>query len=161
MHAVSPKNSQYFIFQHDLRFWKFPKPNFSTSFQHFFFIKLKQRFDFAVIASKLSNHKACYNSMLTITSPRCHCRAYQLIPTNLYHDNWHLHDGCQDGNDPSTRLLHCEKASACIRVSANCHNANQLVSATLVTGTGRKPDVSRSPAQMARFDGEIMDLFSS
>ena len=61
-----------------------------------------------------------------------------------------------------TRLLHCEKASASTRrVSANCHNANYLVSATMVTGTGRKPDVSRSPPQMARFDGEIMDLFSS
>ena len=55
-----------------------------------------------------------------------------------------------------------KKASACTRrVSANCHNANYLVSATVVTGTGRKPDVPRSPAQMARFDGEIMDLFSS
>ena len=31
----------------------------------------------------------------------------------------------------------------------------------MVTGTGRKPDVPRSPAQMARFDVEIMDLFSS
>ena len=29
----------------------------------------------------------------------------------------------------------------------------------MVTGTGRKPDVPQSPAQMARFDGEIMDLF--
>ena len=25
----------------------------------------------------------------------------------------------------------------------------------MVTGTGRKPDVPRSPAQMARFDGEL------
>jgi len=33
--------------------------------------------------------------------------------------------GCQGGNDTSTKLLHCEKASACTRrVSANCHNAN-------------------------------------
>ena len=31
----------------------------------------------------------------------------------------------------------------------------------MVTGTGRKPDMLRSPAQMARFDREIMDLFSS
>ena len=31
----------------------------------------------------------------------------------------------------------------------------------MVTGTGRKPDVPRSTAQMARFDGEIMDLFSN
>ena len=31
----------------------------------------------------------------------------------------------------------------------------------MVTGTGRKPDVPRSLAQMARFNGEIMDLFSS
>ena len=31
----------------------------------------------------------------------------------------------------------------------------------MVTGTGRKLDVPRSPAQMARFNGEIMDLFSS
>ena len=31
----------------------------------------------------------------------------------------------QGGNDTSTSLLHCEKASACTRrVSANCHNAN-------------------------------------
>ena len=29
----------------------------------------------------------------------------------------------------------------------------------MVTGTGQKTDVPRSPAQMARFDGEIMDLF--
>ena len=29
----------------------------------------------------------------------------------------------------------------------------------MVTGTRGKPDVSRSPAQMARFDGEIMDFF--
>ena len=29
----------------------------------------------------------------------------------------------------------------------------------MVTGTGRKPDVPRRPAQMARFDGQIMDLF--
>ena len=29
----------------------------------------------------------------------------------------------------------------------------------MVTGTGRKPDVPRSPAQMARLDGEIMNLF--
>ena len=44
---------------------------------------------------------------------------------NLHYDNWHLHDGCQGGNDTSTKLLHCEKASACTRrVSANCHNAN-------------------------------------
>ena len=27
----------------------------------------------------------------------------------------------------------------------------------MVTGTGRKPDVPRSPAQLTRFDGEIMD----
>ena len=59
-----------------------------------------------------------------------------------------------------TRLLHCEKASASThRVSANCHNANQLVRATMVTGTGRKPDVSRSPPQMARFDGELWIFF--
>ena len=31
----------------------------------------------------------------------------------------------------------------------------------MVTGTGRKPDVPRSPVKMARFNGEIMDLFSS
>ena len=31
----------------------------------------------------------------------------------------------------------------------------------MVTGTARKPDLPRSPAQMARFDGEIMDFFSS
>ena len=31
----------------------------------------------------------------------------------------------------------------------------------MVTDTGRKPDVPRSPAQMARFDGEIIKLFSS
>ena len=44
--------------------------------------------------------------------------------TNLHYDK-HLHDGCQGGNDTSTRLLHCEKASPCTRrVSANCHNAN-------------------------------------
>ena len=29
----------------------------------------------------------------------------------------------------------------------------------MVTGTGRKPDVPRSPAQMARFDGEIWIFF--
>ena len=31
----------------------------------------------------------------------------------------------------------------------------------MVTDTGQKPDVLRSAAQMARFDGEIKDLFSS
>ena len=31
----------------------------------------------------------------------------------------------------------------------------------MVTGTRGKPDVPRSPAQMARFDREIMDFFSS
>ena len=31
----------------------------------------------------------------------------------------------------------------------------------MVTGTRGKPDVPRSSAQMARFDGEIMDFFSS
>ena len=31
----------------------------------------------------------------------------------------------------------------------------------MVTGTGRKPDVPQCPAQMAPFDGEIIDLFSS
>ena len=31
----------------------------------------------------------------------------------------------------------------------------------MVTGTGRKPDVPRSPGQMAQFDAQIMDLFSS
>ena len=36
------------------------------------------------------------------------------------------HDGCQGGNDTSTKLLHCEKSSACIRrVRANCHNAKR------------------------------------
>ena len=29
------------------------------------------------------------------------------------------------------------------------------------TGSGRKLDVPRSPAQTARFDGEIMQLFAS
>ena len=29
----------------------------------------------------------------------------------------------------------------------------------MVTGTRRNPDVPRSPAQMARFDGEIMIFF--
>ena len=31
----------------------------------------------------------------------------------------------------------------------------------MVTDTGRKPDLPRSPAQMARFGGEIIKLFSS
>ena len=35
------------------------------------------------------------------------------LPTNLHYDNYHLHDGCQVGNDTSTRLSQCEKASAC------------------------------------------------
>ena len=30
----------------------------------------------------------------------------------------------------------------------------------MVTGTGRKPDLPRGPAQMARFDEKIMKLFS-
>ena len=38
---------------------------------------------------------------------------------------------------------------------------NGFVGATVVTGTRGKPDVPRSSAQMARFDGEIMDFFSS
>ena len=37
----------------------------------------------------------------------------------------------------------------------------QLVSVTAFIGTGRKPDVPRSPAQMVQFDGEIIKLFSS
>ena len=41
------------------------------------------------------------------------------------------------GAEMTRRLLHCEEVSPC----ANCHNANSLVSATVVTGTGRKPDV--------------------
>ena len=36
-----------------------------------------------------------------------------------------------------------------------------LVGATVVTGTARKPDVPRSPAQIALLDEEIMNLFSS
>ena len=60
------------------------------------------------------------------------------------------------------RLLHCEEVSPYTRrVSANCHDANSLVSATVVTGTGRKPDVPRSPAQMVQFDGGNIKLFSS
>ena len=31
-----------------------------------------------------------------------------------------------------------------------------MVGATVPTGTGRKPDMPQSPAQIARFDGEIM-----
>ena len=46
------------------------------------------------------------------------------------------------GAEMTRRLLHCEEVSPYTRrVSANCHNANSLVSATVVTGTGRKPDV--------------------
>ena len=56
------------------------------------------------------------------------------LPTNLHYDNWHLHDGCQGGNDKSTRLLHCEKASACTRrVSANCHNAKRKINIIILS----------------------------
>ena len=49
-----------------------------------------------------------------------------------------------------------------VTLATNLHlKLETLVSATVVTGTARKPDLPRSPAQMARFDGEIMDFFSS
>ena len=47
-----------------------------------------------------------------------------------------------------------------VTLATNLHlKLETLVSATVVTGTARKPDLPRSPAQMARFDGEIMGFF--
>ena len=51
--------------------------------------------------------------------------------------------------------------------SANCHPGDfsnfkcKLVNMRVVTGTGRKPYVPRRPAQMARFDGEILKVFQA
>ena len=48
--------------------------------------------------------------------------------------------GCKGGNDPLTRLLHCEAVYPCTcGVSVNCHPGEAF--ATVVSGTGRKPDV--------------------
>ena len=50
-------------------------------------------------------------------------------------------------------------------VSANSHPGDvsnfkcKLANKRVVTGTGRKPYVPRRPAQMARFDGEILKVF--
>ena len=52
-------------------------------------------------------------------------------------------------------------------VSANSHPGDlsnfkcKLANKRVVTGTGRKPYVPRRPAQMARFDGEILKVFQA
>ena len=38
-------------------------------------------------------------------------------------------------------------------------NSNEMEGATMSTGTGGKPDVPQSQAQMVPFDGEIIKLF--
>ena len=70
-----------------------------------------------------SSHLCRTSRHVWLSSSACdHCCAYQLICIMTI-STYTM--GARERNDMSSKLLHCEKASACTRrVSANCRNAN-------------------------------------
>ena len=106
----------------------------------------------------------CLIVVLLVFMPLLHNHCYSLHETK-----WRLVISIWQCPGPvATRMPYFRQNSNPLQiVSANCHFGDvsnfkcTLVDKHVITGTGRKLDVPRRPAQMTRFDAEIFKAFSN